>query len=58
MRLYLNNKEAQLIRVTLLLSVKDMTQNQQEMVHTIVDRMDLCDKLQNSERRAKDYANQ
>lgn len=57
MRLYLNDKEARLIRATILVSVASMTKEQQDMAHTIIDRMDLCDKLQNNERRSKDDAN-
>lgn len=58
MRLYLSDKEARLIRATLQKSSKDMTPDQQMTAQIIVDRMDICDKLQNSERRAKDNANQ
>lgn len=52
MRLYLNDKEARLIRVSLLMERVNMTDNQQDMVDTILDRMDLCDKLQNNERKS------
>lgn len=53
MRLYLNDKEARLIRASILVSVSGMTKEQQDMAHTIIDRMDLCDKLQKSENKSK-----
>lgn len=53
MRLFLNDKEARLIRDTILVSVASMTKDQQEMAHRIIDRMDLCDKLQRNENKSK-----
>lgn len=50
MRLYLNDKEAKLIRVCLNV---DMPQELATVAHKIMDRMDLCDQLQNSENRSK-----
>lgn len=54
MRLYLNDKEARLIRVCLSMERGCMTNDQQDTVDRIIDRMDLCDKLQNNERRSKE----
>lgn len=56
MRLFLSDKEARLLRATILLQVVCMNKEQQNMAHTIIDRMDLCDKLQNNERRSKENA--
>lgn len=56
MRLFLSDKEARLIRTTILVSVASMTKEQQATAHQIIDRMDLCDKLQNNERRSKEDA--
>lgn len=54
MKLYLSDKEARLIRATIMVSVASMTKEQQNMAHTIIDRMDLCDKLRNNERRSRE----
>lgn len=53
MRLYLNTKEARLIRATILVSIASMTKEQQETAHKVIDRLDLCEKVQKSEREAK-----
>ncbi len=53
MRLFLNDKEARLIRATILVTVANMTKEQQEQAHRIIDRMDLCEKLQNNERKSQ-----
>lgn len=53
MRLYLSDKEAILVRVALITSTISMTPNQVDTAQRIVDRMDLCDKLQNSEHKSK-----
>ena len=54
MRLYLSEKETRLLRAAIMVSSAGMTKEQQDMAHTIIDRIDLCDKLQNNERRAKE----
>lgn len=53
MRLYLNAKEARLIRATILVSMATMSQEQAVMAMKIIDRMDICEKLQKSESEAK-----
>lgn len=57
MRIYLSKKEADLIRRNVAVTYAMMTPNQQDMVERIIDRIDLCEKLQQSERKAKDDAN-
>lgn len=53
MRLYLNDKEARLIKLTLSYNRGKMVDEQQKVVDRILDRIDLCEKLQNNERGSK-----
>lgn len=54
MRLFLNDKEARLIRLCLSMERGCMTDDQQATVDRIIFRMDLCDQLKNNERRSKE----
>ena len=56
MRVYISEKEAQLIRLDLIMEKDYMTDSQQAIVRTILDRIDLCEQLQNNERRANENA--
>lgn len=53
MRLYLNDKEARLIKLTLTYDRAMMDDKNQEIVDKVLERIDLCEQLQNNERRAK-----
>lgn len=53
MRLFLSDHVAQLIRVSLNVNMACMTEDQKDTAQKIIDRMELCEKLQNSERKAK-----
>lgn len=53
MRLYLNKKEAELIRVMLASSRTVCTKDKQEILDNVIDRIDLCSKLQGSEDLSK-----
>lgn len=57
MRLYLSPKEAQLVRASLLVSMATMNKGQQDIANRVLDRIDMCEKLQDSEWRAKADAN-
>lgn len=53
MRLYLSKKEARLVRATLLLASAASTKEQRETIEKVIDRIDLCERLQDSERQSK-----
>lgn len=53
MRLYLNSREASLIKVCLNMQYPYMTDDQKEQVERITDRIDLCNKLQDNEHKSK-----
>ena len=53
MRLYLNNKEAELIKLTLSYDRGMMDDKNQEIVDKIIERIDLCEQLQKSENKSK-----
>ena len=53
MRLYLNEKEARLIKLTLCYDRARMDDKHQEMVDKIVERIELCEQLQKSENKSK-----
>lgn len=52
MRLYLNKKEASMVRTALVLCMAQMNEAQRNTAERILDRIDLCEKLQNNERRS------
>ena len=54
MRLYLSDKEVRLVKLTLNYDRIMMNDKNQEIVDKILDRIELCEKLKNSERRAID----
>ena len=54
MRLYLSDKEVRLVKLTLNYDRIMMNDKNQKIVDKILDRIELCEKLQNSERRAID----
>lgn len=56
MRLYLSNKEAHLVCVVLALSRANMTREQQVLTDKVLDRLELCFKLQASEKASKGEA--
>lgn len=53
MRLFLSDIEARLIRAALIANMVYLNEDHQDTAQKIIDRMDLCEKLQNSERKAK-----
>ena len=57
MRLYLNDKEARLIKLTLSYDKAMMDDKNRDMVEKVIERIELCEQLQNNERRSKDNAN-
>lgn len=53
MKLYLHEREADLIKIALHLERINMTQDQREMCDRVLDRMELCKQLQDSKRKSK-----
>lgn len=53
MRLYLNDKEARLIKLTLSYDRAMMDDKNQEIADKIIERIDLCEQLQKSENKSK-----
>ncbi|MBP3683377.1 MAG: hypothetical protein J6J12_00230 [Oscillospiraceae bacterium] len=54
MRLFLNDKEARLIKLTLSYDRAMMDDKNQVMVDKIIERIELCEQLQSNERKSKE----
>lgn len=56
MRLYLNDKEARIIRTALVTCQVQMVPEFKKITDVILDRLELCIKLQHNERGSKEDA--
>lgn len=56
MRLYLNEKEARLIKTCLLNEMAMLNTENKKLANRVCDRIDLCNKLQSNEQLSKNRA--